>query len=286
MANLVLTYNNRPITNVVGENQFLSINSSYWTPVTWKGLTNFDGKYVWSDGTNIYYSSGSSQYVLNRSNNTWSTKTWSGTTVQLDGSYIWYNPYSNDWIYSNGSTQLAFNGSTWEETAFTQTGGGAASFTGSTIWYNGTSNSLRAYRAGGTNYRLGGSRIWYTLTSTGWPAMSKSYLWYPHDFATEGKTYYSRTATGYQGVIENEKYSSISWGSVKPYQGAYVWHSANHTYYSYNGNNYVLNDDKTAWLLTYWAGLNGVSLDASHIWHDGSNTYYSYGTTHLKLVND
>ena len=286
MANLVLTYNNRPITNVAGENQFLSINSSYWTPVTWKGLTNFDGKYVWSDGTNIYYSSGSSQYVLNRSNNTWSTKTWSGTTVQLDGSYIWYNPYSNDWIYSNGSTQLAFNGSTWEETAFTQTGGGAASFTGSTIWYNGTSNSLRAYRAGGTNYRLNGSRLWYTLKSTGWPAMSKSYLWYPHDFATEGKTYYSRTATGYQGVIDNGAYSSISWGSVKPYQGAYVWHSANHTYYSYNGNNYVLNDDKTAWLLTYWAGLNGVSIEASHIWHDGSNTYYSYGTTHLKLVND
>lgn len=286
MANLVLTYNNRPITNVAGENQFLSINSSYWTPVTWKGLTNFDGKYVWSDGTNIYYSSGSSQYVLNRSNNTWSTKTWSGTTVQLDGSYIWYNPYSNDWIYSNGSTQLAFNGSTWEETAFTQTGGGAASFTGSTIWYNGTSNSLRAYRAGGTNYRLSSSRVWQTVTSSNWPAMSKSYLWYPHDFATDGKTYYSRTATGYQGVIENGTYSSISWGSVKPYQGAYVWNSANHTYYSYNGNNYVLNDDKTAWLLTYWAGLNGVSLDASHIWHDGSNTYYSYGTTHLKLVND
>lgn len=281
----ILTYNNRPITNVSDENQFLAISSGYWVPVTWNGLTDFDGKYIWSDGTNTYYSSGSSQYVLDNSNNTWITKTWSGTSVKLDGRFIWYNPYSNDWIYSNGSTHLALNGSTWETTEFTQTGGGAASFTGITIWYNGPQNSRSAYRAGGANYRLLDARIWYLLKSTDWPSMSTDYLWYPHDFDTEGKTYYSRSEPGYQGVIENETYSSISW-SVKPYQGAYVWTSANHTYYSYNNNNYVLNDEKTAWLLTYWPGLNGVSLDASHIWHDGSTTYYSYGTTHLKLVND
>ena len=281
----ILTYNNRPITNVSDENQFLAISSEYWVPVTWNGLTDFDGKYIWSDGTNTYYSSGSSQYVLDKSNNTWLTKTWSGASVKLDGRFIWYNPYSNDWIYSNGSIHLALSGSTWETTEFTQTGGGAASFTGSTIWYNGPQNSRRAYRAGGANYRLLDARIWYLMKSTDWPSMRTDYLWYPHDFDTEGKTYYSRSATGYQGVIENETYSSISW-SVKPYQGAYVWTSASHTYYSYNNKNYVLNDEKTSWLLTYLPGLNGVSLDASHIWHDGSITYYSYGTTHLKLVND
>ena len=41
-------------------------------PMTWNGLTNFEGERVWTDGENIYYSYGAAgQYVLDKDTNTW-----------------------------------------------------------------------------------------------------------------------------------------------------------------------------------------------------------------------
>lgn len=39
-------------------------NGWKWEPITWNGLTEFDGAQVWSDGVNIYYSKGEEHYVL------------------------------------------------------------------------------------------------------------------------------------------------------------------------------------------------------------------------------
>ena len=59
-----------------------------WTTKTWSGLTSFDGQYIWTDGENIYYSSDSTQYVLDKSTSTWTTKTWTGLT-SFRGGYVW-----------------------------------------------------------------------------------------------------------------------------------------------------------------------------------------------------
>jgi hypothetical protein len=212
---------------------------------------------------------------------------WGGDNINtIRGDYIWYNNISNEWIFSKGSTHMVLNGTTWEPTSFSMEGGGAVSFNGYNIWYNKTLDSRKTYLAGSAYYKLSSSRYWSLLRSTGWPTMSNSYLWYTHDFDSDGNTYYSTLSR--QGVITNAEYSSILWGSVKPDEGSMVWHSANHTYYSAtNGNNYVLNDDKTAWLPIYWPGLNiAIYSGRFSTWHDGSTTYYSHGTTHLKLVND
>jgi len=64
------------------------IGHTAWVPKIWNGLRSFYGNYIWSDGTNIYYSYYNDQYVLDKSTSTWIPKTWNGLII-FDGQYIW-----------------------------------------------------------------------------------------------------------------------------------------------------------------------------------------------------
>ena len=46
------------------EQYVLDVSTSTWSPMTWKGLTSYYGRYVWTWGGRAYYSNGSDQYVL------------------------------------------------------------------------------------------------------------------------------------------------------------------------------------------------------------------------------
>ena len=60
-----------------------------WLIKQWSGSPAYlGGNNIWSEGDNIYYSSGSTHYVLDKSTSTWSTKTWNGLT-KFYGNYIW-----------------------------------------------------------------------------------------------------------------------------------------------------------------------------------------------------
>lgn len=66
-------------------------------------LTGLDeplGVRVWSDGTNIYYSSGSNQLVFDPTTETWTAKTWTGLT-SFEGEFVWTDGTSI--YYSNGT---------------------------------------------------------------------------------------------------------------------------------------------------------------------------------------
>jgi hypothetical protein len=81
-------------------------DSKIWESKAWSGLTSFSGQNVWSDGTDIYCSTASDQYVLNKATSTWSAKTWSGLT-SFNGQRVW-----SDGTYtysSNGGTQHVLN---------------------------------------------------------------------------------------------------------------------------------------------------------------------------------
>lgn len=41
------------------------VKTKEWIQKVWNGLDYFEGQYIWTDGTNIYYSNGNTQYVLN-----------------------------------------------------------------------------------------------------------------------------------------------------------------------------------------------------------------------------
>lgn len=110
------------------------------TAKTWNGLTSFYGSCVWTDDTNIYYSNGSKQYVLDAATSTWSEKTWKGLT-RLSGDHIWTD--GENYYCSNSSSSYGTVGnyilnvatSTWEEMIWN---GDLTSFDGYSVWTDGT----------------------------------------------------------------------------------------------------------------------------------------------------
>ena len=110
-----------------------SVYTNNWSAMTWTGLTSFNGEYVWTDGTDIYYSSNTSQCKLDKSTYTWSAMTWTGLTNVLGG-WIWTD--GTDIYYSLSSNQYILDKSTHTWSAMTWTG--LTSFNATNIWTDGT----------------------------------------------------------------------------------------------------------------------------------------------------
>lgn len=91
-----------------------------WVPKTWNGLTDFNGAYVWTDGTDIYFSYYTTQKVLNKATSTWSDKTWTSYT-SFDGRYVWkdgsdtYYSLVNSNTYNYDGYMLNSNRNGWDE---------------------------------------------------------------------------------------------------------------------------------------------------------------------------
>lgn len=119
-----------------GVNKVLVYDNSTYSlqDFTFSGLNNIDGAQVWSCGDNIYYSNGSTQYVLDTQTMTWTHKDWNGRT-NFYGSEIWN--YNLNYFYSNGSTQyvLDIETNTWSLMSWN----GLSDFHGMYIW-NDTNN--------------------------------------------------------------------------------------------------------------------------------------------------
>ena len=293
MATYILTYNNRPITTVPGEYHFISKTPTDWEPVTWNGLTSFNGNNVWTDGINTYYSEGSNQYVLDVSTHTWSPKTWNGLT-SFYGQYIWYNMYSGRRIYSQGTTAqkyLTTSTSTWDDITWTGLDSGSkAQLYGTDIWLRKTSSGTVTYFSYKTssnagNFKLASSTSWNQngVSST---ALSGYRFWYPVNWnsSSDAKTYYSN-GTEQKYSSSSRLLADMSWGNPYPSSGYKVWSTNRHTYYSDGSTQLVLSDDQTSWSNKSWTGLgSGTTIDGLYVWTDRSSYYYSYGTTQLRLV--
>ncbi|MBS7362920.1 MAG: hypothetical protein KIH03_03815, partial [Paludibacteraceae bacterium] len=117
-----------------------------WEQKTWSGLTSFAKTYVWTDGTDIFYSYGSDHYVLDKSTSTWNVKTWNGLS-SFNGTRVWTD--GTDIFYSNGSDHYVLDKST--STWNVKTWSGLSSFNGDLIWTDGTDIF---YSNGSTQYVL------------------------------------------------------------------------------------------------------------------------------------
>lgn len=72
-----------------------------WIEKKWNGFDPVDGKFIWHDDNNIYYSDRDSQYILNVATSTWIEYTWtlpdelsSSTVVRFVGSAIWFDGFN------------------------------------------------------------------------------------------------------------------------------------------------------------------------------------------------
>ncbi len=157
-------------------------DSKIWDDKIFSGLASVAGQYIWSDGTDTYYSNGTAQYVLNKSTSTWSVKTWTGLT-SFYGLYIWSD--GTDTYYSNGASQYVLNKttSTWSAKTWT----GATSFYRANVWTDGTDIYLSE---GNSQYVLNKTTsTWSAKTWTGLTSFYGQYVW------TDGTDIYITTSS-------------------------------------------------------------------------------------------
>ena len=106
-------------------------------PITWKtplDAVSVDGAQLWTDGENIYYSSDTFQYQLDKTTSTWNKKNWSGFT-NLDGVYGPWTDGENIY-YSLGTAQYQLDKAT--STWTSKTWNGLTNFNGAYVWTDGT----------------------------------------------------------------------------------------------------------------------------------------------------
>lgn len=187
-----------------------------WEKKIWNGFTDFpeqDGsaRYIWTDGTEIYYSYDDRgiclQYVLNKSTDTWEEKTWN---IALNAYDVWTDGVNI--YYSNGSAQYVLNKETgeWEEKVWE----GLTSFSGSNVWKCG---SFILHSSNGTHHwsALPVTGEWNTILMDRMPIAFSGYeVW------TDGNFIYITHGTHGKG----EHYMLIPYGSTLYSKGEQGWH--------------------------------------------------------------
>ena len=245
-----------------------------WSVKTWRGLTSLDGKNIWTDGTNVYYSSLSSNYVLNKETSTWETKDWGsrnplGSDVWTDGTNIYYSGFNT--YPPDTSTHYVFDKetSTWSD----KTWSGLTAFNGKNIWTDGTNVY---YSNQTTHYVLNKSTsTWSVVTWNGLSSFDGRRVW------TDGTNIYYSTGTS-QYVLNRETstWTGKRWNKTIT-EGYRIWTDGESVYYSGSTAQYVLNKELMQWEDKVWYGL--TSFDGDDVWTDGNRIYYSSGSTNYIL---
>lgn len=270
------------------------------------------GMYVWSDGTNVYYSGGRNnsegidhQYVLDRETNTWRPKDWGLSGVTLNALEIWTDGV--DIYYSERNTQLVFNRATssWSTKTWNNQ---PSNFEGGDVWTDGediycgadyvldrnTSTWIAKVWTNAPSSLVGGS-VWSDGEHTYYSFDSDQYVLDKANSTWLEKTwngitsFYGKDVFSANGVIYwvdgKEFYtldpSTSTWSSygirteVNDLWGGkyHTWSDGNTVYHSYGSAQYVFAPENRTWYAKDW-GLT-TSLDAQDIWEDGGNIYYN-----------
>ena len=234
---------------------------SAWQEKTWDGLTSFNGSPIWTDGTDIYYSGGSDQYVLNEATSTWESKTWEGMSSLFGGS-VWSD--GTDIYYSNDSAQKILNKTTgeWENKTWN---GSLRPNSGSKVWTDGTNFY---YSKDTTQYVLNkATDTWETKTWNGLNNFVGENVW------TDGTDIYYSNATYGQYRLNKltNTWETMYWSSI--YVGKHIWSDGSNTYYSDGLTQYVFDKETLSWKSKTWEGYSQIT--GEYIWFDKTHIYYS-----------
>lgn len=268
----VLTYNGRPIDCGSLRGNYASAPKEWTFP---SDVTSFIGNRVWTDGSNIYYSQGSTQLVLNKSTGVWTKKTWSGTTFVPENFYFyldrWYRGNYQYIYYSGGSgtyTQYYLNksNSSWNSTAFNISG-----IQGRYIWKQGSN----VYYSVTTTHKKWNdlSAEWQDVTWNGLSSFSGDNIW------TDGTNTYYYDQTNRIHYVLNVSTSTWSQKTFYGFKASeyffvkYVWHRGSDTFFSDGDIQYKLNKSTSTWEHVDF----GLSFTAENVWTDGTNYYVGRG---------
>ncbi len=183
-----------------------------WTENTlgWLGFTQFDGKNVWTDGENIYYSSSNHQYIL-KGTRTWEIKAWNISYIAAEN--IWTD--GENIYYSSGAFEsyiLDKETSRWIEKAFV----GYVNIYGKNIWTDGDDIF---YSGGNVHYK-------FNKNASSWEKVNFYSLsnFYGQDIWTDGNNaYYSNGDVQYVLHKESLTWRIKSWNGLTSFNACDVW---------------------------------------------------------------
>lgn len=207
-----------------------------WQSVTFSGTGSnlLDGMYIWTDGTDIYYSN---KLKLVKSNGAFTT-TWTSVNItglsNPDMDAVWTDGTDTYFSYVTDGVgyHYKFNATTMAWTAVTFTG--CTAFTGLQVWHSGNATFLST--GDGATYQLTATRTWTQVTFTGLSAsFSGNYVW--HD---SGRTFLSVGNDHYELHTGNMSATSMSWQGLSSFNGLNVFNAGDATYYANGSNSYKL----------------------------------------------
>lgn len=235
-------------------------HTNTWVKKEWN-ISNNDrsisfGSYVWSDGTNIYYSNYEDQFVLN--NDIWERKTWN---VEIHGNWIWTDGVNIYYVY-DGRYHYVLNGDTWERKYWNNVPLG---FYSKNVWSDGTNIY---YSEGEAQFVLNGN----TWEKKNWNNAEKVHgknVW--SDGANIFATYNSVTY-----VLNDDTWEVKTFNGNVIGVGSGIWTDGKNIYYShFTKDRYILNGD--TWETMTWNVASDLSLTTmygNNIWTDGTSVYW------------
>lgn len=250
-----------------------------WTSKSWSGLTGVSGKNIWTDGTDVYYSYGTAQYVLDKTTSAWKPKSWSGLTsfegfnIWTDGGNIYYSSsytYSEDVQYVLDKSTSTWTANTWTST----TGSFTPKISGQYVWTDGD-NIYCTYPSGSstsyTTYVLDKATLTWDFKN--WSGSTRPHGYYVWTDGTD--VYYSNGSYQYVLNKATSSWSTKTWSGLTSFNGYNIWTDGTNIFYSNDSYQYVLG--ASTWFATSWSGNN--SFDGTGIWTDGKDIYCSDGSS-------
>lgn len=241
--------------------------------IKWNNDVRMSGAGTWTDGIDIYYSNGSTQYVFNKSSQSWAMMTWNGCNnifgnrVWSDGKSIYFSNVNEQYVLDVGSH-------TWTKMTWKGIENYTA-FQGLNIWTDGSKYYL-SYNS--YNYVLDtSSHTWSKITWKGLSRLEARNVW-----NYNGNTYYVSGSNQYILNKSTNTWTSITWEGCSGFYGNKLWS---------NGDTYICTgiDDKyyilkgTKW---YEINISGVAyVDGANVWTDGKNFYYSANNLQYKILD-
>lgn len=260
-------------------------SSSYqWVPTTFNGSNNIIGRFVWTDGTDYYYSramlDSDIQLKLNRETNTWEIKTWAGCN-SFDGEDVWTDGTDTYLSLYNSKTSkyehYILRDNKWVTQSWNYT-----KFTGSNIW---NSNTYVFYCNDTVQIAMKNGK-WLNAASafTGLDSFFGSEVW------TDGTTFYY-SFIDQQYKLNGWAWEPITWNGItnEDMEGNMIWTDGECMYHSLNEQQYKINTETLTLEAVNWTGLEreNSGLCGADVWTDGINIYFSAADDHqyIKVKN-
>lgn len=224
-------------------------NDGSWKDHTWVGAdpSNF-GVWVNIHNGKTYYSSGSSNYVLNEDGETWTSVSFTGLT-RIYGYYTWSDTINKVVHYEDNYVHYYLDGSEWKQFTYTEGSGvDLSKLVGDEIW-------------------LGPDNRYHFDAQM---SSSSGNVEYHYILSSDGKTW-----------------STHTWSGFAPKRGDYIWIDDNGVYhYDFDNDHYYLNSSGK-WVSQTWTGWQS-GMNQQKVYRDYNGniliSYYDTSTYKYKTV--